>query len=133
MEQRAVGCFTFARCIIAAGDSTRKCHAVDQEGNILNISVLAAQALQEALPYLHMAEADFRTIEVYRSAQDVQYLLSVVYHNLGMTKERDDAANRHSQTEEYRRKLESITFDETYQAVFQLVAKVGAALASRSL
>jgi len=78
-----------------------------------------------------MAGADFQTIEIYRSAKDVQYLLSVVYHNLGMTRERDDSANRHSQMEEYQRKLESTTFDETYRAVFQLVAKVGAALASR--
>lgn len=78
-----------------------------------------------------MAEADFQSLEIYRSVQDVQYLLSVVYHNLGMLQERDEVASRHSQTEEHQKRLEFVTFDPIYQDVFELVAKVGSALASR--
>lgn len=93
---------------------------------------ISADALQGAIPYLQMAEADFKSLEIYRSVKDVQYLLSVVYHNLGMTRERDEVASRHSQTEEHQNKLEGITFDPLYQGVFELVAKVGAALAARN-
>jgi anaphase-promoting complex subunit 5 len=78
-----------------------------------------------------MAEVDFKSLEIYRSVKDVQYLLSVIYHNLGMMRERDEVASRHSQTEEQQKRLESITFDPLYQNVFEVVAKVGAALASR--
>ena len=78
-----------------------------------------------------MAEADFKSLEIYRSVKDVQYLLSVVYHNLGMVRERDEVANRHSQTEEYQKGLERITFDPLYHDIFELVAVVGATLASR--
>lgn len=78
-----------------------------------------------------MAEADFKFLEIYRSVKDVQYLLSIIYHNLGMIKERDEAAIRHSQTEEHQKRLELTTFDPLYQEVFEVVAEVGAALASR--
>jgi anaphase-promoting complex subunit 5 len=78
-----------------------------------------------------MAEANFQSLEIYRSVKDVQYLLSVIYHNLGMIRERDEVACRHSQTEEHQKKLELLTFDPLYQDIFELMAKVGAALASR--
>jgi anaphase-promoting complex subunit 5 len=94
--------------------------------------IIPADALQEAITYLQMAEADFKSLEIYRSVKDVQYLLSVVYHNLGMVRERDEVASRHSQLEEHQKRLEVITFDPLYQDVFEVVAKVGAALASRN-
>ena len=93
--------------------------------------VMPADALREAMSYLKIAEADFQTLEIYRSVKDVQYLLSVIYHNLGMIKERDEVAIRHSQTEEDQKRLELTTFDPLYQEVFEVVAEVGAALASR--
>ncbi|KAF8188420.1 hypothetical protein BJ912DRAFT_1107716 [Pholiota molesta] len=77
LEQRAVACFTLARCIIVAGEST-------------------ADALREALPYLSIAESDFLILEMYQSLKDVQYMLSVVYHNLDMQDERQKAAQRHA-------------------------------------
>ena len=79
-----------------------------------------------------MAEADFQTLEIIQSEKDVQYLLSVVYHNLGMVQERDDLARKHSQTEKRHEELQLITFDPNYQDIFELIAKVGAALASRN-
>jgi len=79
-----------------------------------------------------MAETDFQTLEIIQSEKDVQYLLSVVYHNLGMVQERDDLARKHSQTEKCLEELQLITFDPNYQDIFELIAKVGAALASRN-
>lgn len=79
-----------------------------------------------------MAEVDFQTLEIIRSEKDVQYLLSVVYHNLGMVQERDDFARQHSRTEKRHKELQSITFDPIYQDIFKLIAHVGAALALRN-
>jgi len=41
-------------------------------------------ALQEALPFLHVAERDYTTVEMYAERLDVVYTLSVVYHNLAL-------------------------------------------------
>ncbi|KDQ33264.1 hypothetical protein PLEOSDRAFT_1091403 [Pleurotus ostreatus PC15] len=79
--QRALACFTLGRCIIAA-----------KGGSELG--------LQEALKYLLVAEADCQTIQLIDPLADVQYLISVVYHNLGMVAERDEAAMRHTPQEE---------------------------------
>ncbi|CAA7271729.1 unnamed protein product [Cyclocybe aegerita] len=111
-EQRAVACFTLARCIIAAEGST-------------------LAAFQEAIPYLLMAESDFKKLEIYGSVKDVQYMLSIVYHNLDMDTERNNAAKRHADTEAHQRTLEFITFDEKIQEILQLSAAIGASLASR--
>ncbi|KAJ6630768.1 hypothetical protein B0H10DRAFT_2160163 [Mycena sp. CBHHK59/15] len=87
LEQRALACFTLARCIIVAENST-------------------ADALREAIPCLLVSEKDYRTLEMYRAMGDVQYFLSVVYHNLGLQAEHEDAAKRHFATQEMRRELE---------------------------
>jgi anaphase-promoting complex subunit 5 len=68
---------------------------------------------------------------MYPSLRDVQYLLSVVYHNLGMKNERQDAATRHAWTEEHLRQLEAIVSDDQILEIFELLTTVGAALASR--
>ena len=93
--------------------------------------VVLALGLQEAIPYLSIAESDFQTLEMYPSLRDVQYLLSVVYHNLGMKNERQGAATRHSRTEEHLRQLEAIVSDDQILEIFELLTTVGAALASR--
>jgi anaphase-promoting complex subunit 5 len=62
---------------------------------------------------------------------NVQYLLSVVYHNLGMEKQRDGAAARHMTTDEDRKKLEVVVVDEQVNKIWEVVSQVGAALASR--
>lgn len=78
-----------------------------------------------------MAEADYATLEILRSLQDVQYLLSVVYHNLGITAERDEAAARHLGTEEERKKAATTILEPWVLEVWELVGDVGAALAAR--
>ena len=47
----------------------------------------AEVGLKEALPYLRIAEADHTRLSMLEAISDVQWLLMVVYHNLGMTTE----------------------------------------------
>ncbi|KAH9951375.1 hypothetical protein B0H21DRAFT_849637 [Amylocystis lapponica] len=111
-EQRALACFALARCVIAAGDSS-------------------PEALRESLPHLLVAEEDYKQLEILRSLQDVQYLLSVVYHNLDMLTERDAAAVRHLKTSEERMSAAAVVVEDWVADVWEVVAEVGAALAAR--
>jgi hypothetical protein len=88
-------------------------------------------ALRQALPFLRQSESDYRSIELLRPLMDVQYLLSIVYHNLSMEKEREEAAKRHFETERRRKDLEVIAFDSEVDEVWKLVSSVGTALAAR--
>ncbi|KAF8628477.1 hypothetical protein AX15_003988 [Amanita polypyramis BW_CC] len=112
LEQRATACFTLARCIVAAGGLTES-------------------ALREAIRYLLIAENDFKTLQIYRSLQDVQYLLSILYHNLGMSRERNQMAEWHAKTEAEIRRVEEIAVDDEVEQILGIVASIGAALASR--
>lgn len=78
-----------------------------------------------------MAEADFSALQILRSLMDVQYLLSVVYHNMGSEAQRDEAAKRHFATEAEVKRLEVIAVDGEVRDIWQIVSDVGAALASR--
>ncbi|KAG6890724.1 hypothetical protein C0995_005097 [Termitomyces sp. Mi166 len=111
LEQRAFACFTLARSIIAASAKS------------------TATGLKEALPYLIIAEGDYRTLEINTSLMHVQYLLSIVYHNLGMSQERDAAAERHFMTLELQRKQETVVIEDDTQRVLEVVELVGAHLA----
>ncbi|KAI0093630.1 hypothetical protein BDY19DRAFT_918021 [Irpex rosettiformis] len=113
LEQRAFACFTLARCIIAAADSTE-------------------QALNECIFYLKIAEDDYSTLEIFRSLQDAQYLLSVVYHNLGMHTERDQAALRHQQTQQRAEEAKQLATEDWVTDVIDLLTEVGSALAART-
>ncbi|KAI0064595.1 hypothetical protein BV25DRAFT_1822992 [Artomyces pyxidatus] len=112
MEQRGLACFTLARCLIAAGERS-------------------AGSIRAALPYLDVAEKDYAALEMFRSLADVQCLLSVLYHNLGMVKERDEAAERQLKTEEDMKKAAVVVNETWVWEVWELVCDVGAALAKR--
>jgi anaphase-promoting complex subunit 5 len=88
-------------------------------------------ALQEALPFLQKSESDFKTLELIQPLSDVQYLISVLYHNLGLEKERDEAAERHSETDTRQRRLEVIVVDDDIRQILEVIGMVGAALAGR--
>jgi anaphase-promoting complex subunit 5 len=88
-------------------------------------------AIRTAIRYLLIAENDFKSLQIYRSLQDVQYFLSVMYHNLGLTAERNQMADRHAKTEAELRRLEEGVADEEIERVLDVVASIGAALASR--
>lgn len=90
-----------------------------------------AAGLEDAIEYLIIAEKDFSKLEIYQALLDVQYLISVVYHNLGMEKERDLAGIRHSVTTETANRVQSAGSDREAEEILQTVASVGAALASR--
>ena len=78
-----------------------------------------------------MAEVDFRKLEIFRSMKDAQYLLSIIYHNLDMESEGNDVAMRCSQTEQLQQNTEKAVVDEETREIFDLLATIGAALASR--
>ncbi|KAJ7172511.1 armadillo-type protein [Mycena filopes] len=111
LEQRALACFTLARCIIVAGEST-------------------ADAMREAVPYILKSEEDYLALEMHHAVMDVQYFLSVVYHNLGLHAEREEAAKRHFATQEMRKELEMS--DEGISGILQVVKMAGAATCSKS-
>jgi anaphase-promoting complex subunit 5 len=78
-----------------------------------------------------MSESDFKTLQILCSLMDVQYLLSVVYHNLGNENARDEAAKRHFTTQEERKVLEVTMVDDEVREIWEVVSHVGAALAAR--
>ena len=79
--------------------------------------------------WLLIAEKDYLALEMNGQAADVQYLLSVTYHNLGMTIERDAAAERHFKTQKEQAQAENTITDEEIASVLEIVSSVGAALA----
>ena len=112
LEQRALACHTLARCIIASGHQSPEC-------------------LREALTFLNIAEQDYKKIQILRSLADVQYLVSVLYHNLSLEGERDEAAKRHLETEEQRKCASIVVHEHWIGHVWDLVCDVGATLAGR--
>ena len=90
-----------------------------------------ADSLKEALPYFLAAEKDYEGLDILEALQDIQYYISIVYHNLDMIGERDAAAQRHHATIERRDKLAITVVDEEVEAILDLVGKIGIALASR--
>jgi anaphase-promoting complex subunit 5 len=91
----------------------------------------SSESLQLALSYLRIAEHDYLKLEMYQSAKHVQYLISVVYHNLGMSGERDAAARRHFETAEKYEKISGEGADKQIMDIFDLISDVGTGLASR--
>lgn len=112
LEQRALACFTLARCIIAADEQSPLC-------------------IREALPYLDIAEKDYAALEILRSLADVQFLISVLHHNLDMVEERDAAATRHQKTEEAIQEASVIVVEDWIEQVWELVLDIGATLTKR--
>lgn len=100
-------------------------------GRLFLITLITAIGLQETLPYLKIAEEDYRQLEISTSLMHVQYLLSVVYHNLGMLQQRDAAAQRHLITLELQHKQGAVVVEDDAQRVLEIVELVGAHLASR--
>jgi anaphase-promoting complex subunit 5 len=89
------------------------------------------ESIREALPYLDIAEKDYATLEILRSLADVQFFISVLYHNLNMVEERDAAATRHLKTEEAMQEAAVVVAEGWIDQVWELVLDIGAALAKR--
>ena len=63
--------------------------------------------------------------------QDVYFLISVVYHNLGMELERDAAAKECHTLQKQREELGGLVMEQWITDVWDIVARVGAGLAAR--
>jgi anaphase-promoting complex subunit 5 len=83
------------------------------------------------LSYLNIAEKDYATLEILRSLADVQFLISVLYHNLNMVEEMDAAATRHLNTEEAMEEAAVVVVEDWIDQVWELVLDIGASLAKR--
>ncbi len=81
--------------------------------------------------YLDIAEKDYATLEILRSLADVQFLISVLYHNLNMVEERDVAATRHLKTVEATQEAAVVVVEDWIDQVWELVLDIGASLAKR--
>ncbi|KAI6040167.1 hypothetical protein EDC04DRAFT_2867755 [Pisolithus marmoratus] len=112
VEHRALACYTLGRCVIASSDAE-------------------PAELRSALPHLLMAENDYVHLEMFEAASDVQWLLMVVYHNLGMTTEGAAVYERYNCSAAKIRMYEESPVDEEAEKVWTLVTDVGALLAGR--
>lgn len=83
------------------------------------------------MSYLDIAEKDYATLEILRSLADVQFLVSVLYHNLDMVEERDAAATRHLKTEEAMEEAAIVVVEGWIDQVWELVLDIGASLGKR--
>ncbi|KAG9318449.1 hypothetical protein JVU11DRAFT_540 [Chiua virens] len=112
LEHRAFACYTLARCIIAASDTKEA-------------------GLRDALPHLLMAEADYSQLSMFEATSDVQWLLRVVFHNLGMKADEEAVLERYATSVSAMRTSEECTVDEEAQQVWDVVTDVGLSLAAR--
>ncbi|KAI0831217.1 hypothetical protein BC628DRAFT_1407751 [Trametes gibbosa] len=112
LEQKGFALFTLARCTIAAGDSSR-------------------ESLTESIRYLEQAERCFATLDMFTAQMDVEFLLSVVHHNLDAPAQRDEIAQRHEDTRMKREEAHICVVEEWIEDTWTLVSDVGTAIASR--
>jgi anaphase-promoting complex subunit 5 len=90
-----------------------------------------AEALRESIPYLKIAMEDYTALQIYCALQDVLFLLSVVYHNLGMVAERDDVARLHHEVGKEREEAEKQVSEPWVAEVLDIVSEISLALAAR--
>ncbi|KAG1890961.1 armadillo-type protein [Suillus subluteus] len=95
MEHRAFANHTLARCMIASMDSSSMTFS-----NVFvpGTHTLAEAGLRDALPCLLMAETDYMSLSMLEATSEVQQLLVVAYHNLGMATEEEEAFERYMQS-----------------------------------
>ena len=70
-------------------------------------------------------------MEMYRALQDTLFLASVVYHNLGMEADRDNAARRYHEVTKEKLEVETTVDEPWIGEVLQMVAEISCALAAR--
>lgn len=87
--------------------------------------------MRAAVPFLEKAEKDYQKIECLRPLADVQYLLSVLHHNLHQEQERDAAAARTLKTEELVAFEAALESEKWVEDVWRLVTDIGAKMAMR--
>lgn len=63
--------------------------------------------------------------------QDVLFVISVLYHNLGDVQKRDAAAARHAASVKEQSRLESLIVNDGWRDIWSLVSEISTALATR--
>lgn len=91
----------------------------------------AEEALTESIRYLEEAEQCFGALDMFVAQMDVQFMLSVVHHNLGAEAQRDEVAQRHEETRVKREEAHACVVEGWIEETWTLVADVGIAIASR--
>lgn len=94
-------------------------------------SLFIEDALTESIGYLEEAERCFGELDMFVAQMDVQFLLSVVHHNLGAEAQRDEVAQRHEETRVKREEAHACVVEGWIEETWTLVADVGIAIASR--
>lgn len=97
LEQRAMVYAVYAKAHMA-GDpkKTRGWHT--STGNAC-LWLISSESLIPALSYLKLAEADYRTLEMYAPLQDMLYLQAVIHETSGDRAVRDAISNKASESE----------------------------------
>lgn len=131
LELRGFSCYVLARCIIATCGDNGTAHSTYNSTNYSFFSYCAVEKLRDALPYLQIAEDDYRKIDIHPAVQDVLYVTSLVHHNLGEERQRNAAADRHVMSQAENRKLDSLDVNENWEDIWALTGEISAALASR--
>ncbi|KAG9025744.1 hypothetical protein FRB95_009811 [Tulasnella sp. JGI-2019a] len=148
VEIRAYACYTLARCIIAESWS-------QDDPNVPPPPARQNKALEAALPFLHVAEQDYTTMEMYQERLNVIYMLSVVYHNLAlghqaiadgegrggdglvgivvkqMHKERDRMAEMYHEVDKVRKEVGGMEVDQELSTLWDLVVKASAVVGAQ--
>lgn len=96
-----------------------------------SLAHVTVDGLHDAIPYLDMAEIDYRALEMHTALQDILYTLATVYHNLGMEKERDEAASRHQGSVKEQNTLHSLDVNDGWFEILDLVSNISIALTNR--
>lgn len=78
-----------------------------------------------------MAEADYAQLSMFEATSDVQSLLMVVFHNLGLKEDEEAALGRYSNSILTMQHFSECTVDEEAQQVWDLVTDVGLSPAAR--
>lgn len=128
MEHRAFANHTLARCMIASTDSSSMTFS---SVFVPGTYILVEAGLRNALPCLLMAEADYMSMSMLEATSEVQQLLVVVYHNLGMTAEEEGAFERYMQSTKLAQAFEENPADPEATRVWDTVTEIGKSLASR--
>ena len=85
--------------------------------------------LDDAIFYLQKAEADYKTLEMHASVQDVLYLQAVVYEALGDHARRDTASKDLLQVERLEKKMMQ-ELDTEVMELWDVACEVGVAVSS---
>ncbi|KAH6918616.1 hypothetical protein BKA70DRAFT_1247713 [Coprinopsis sp. MPI-PUGE-AT-0042] len=115
LEQRAVACMTFARCLLAAEDGQTH----------------TQQTCLDVCRYLDIACQDFMALQMYRSLKEALFIQIAVCETIGRVADRNRLLGAFKQADEEDKKMAEWVVDEEVQRIHATLVLVGSGLASR--